>query len=128
MTLDLINPSQESPMTMTLYHNPRCMKSREALELIRSKGIEPVIREYLKDPPDAATLVSVLKKLGIPPRALLRTKELPYKALHLSDQSLADQVLIEAMVTHPILIERPILIGLDAAVIGRPPERVLSIL
>ena len=115
-------------MSTTLYHNPRCMKSREALELIRRQGIEPVIREYLKDPPDRETLIALLKMLGITPRALLRTKELPYKELNLNDKNLTDQRLIEAMVQHPILIERPILIHQDLAVIGRPPEQVLTIL
>ena len=115
-------------MSATLYHNPRCMKSREALELLRRQGIEPQIREYLKDPPDSETLISLLQQLRISPRALLRTKELPYKELNLNDKNLTDQTLIEAMVQHPILIERPIFIHQDQAVIGRPPEQVLSIL
>jgi len=115
-------------MSTTLYHNPRCMKSREALELLRRQGIEPQIREYLKDPPDRETLISLLQQLRISPRALLRTKELPYKELNLNDKNLTDQTLIEAMVQHPILIERPIFIHQDQAVIGRPPEQVLSIL
>ncbi|NBS15601.1 MAG: arsenate reductase (glutaredoxin) [Gammaproteobacteria bacterium] len=115
-------------MSTTLYHNPRCMKSREALELLRRQGIEPQIREYLKDPPDSETLISLLQQLRISPRALLRTKELPYKELNLNDKNLTDQTLIEAMVQHPILIERPIFIHQDQAVIGRPPEQVLSIL
>ena len=115
-------------MSTTLYHNPRCMKSREALELLRRQGIEPQIREYLKDPPDSETLISLLQQLRISPRALLRTKELPYKELNLNDKNLTDQTLIETMVQHPILIERPIFIHQDQAVIGRPPEQVLSIL
>ncbi len=115
-------------MSTTLYHNPRCMKSREALELIRSQGIEPAIREYLKDPPDAKTILSLLEMLRIAPRALLRTKESPYKDLNLSDKTLSDQRLIEAMVEYPILMERPIFIHQDRAVIGRPPEQVLTIL
>jgi arsenate reductase len=104
------------------------MKSREALELLRRQGIEPQIREYLKDPPDSETLISLLQQLRISPRALLRTKELPYKELNLNDKNLTDQTLIETMVQHPILIERPIFIHQDQAVIGRPPEQVLSIL
>lgn len=113
---------------LTLYHNPRCSKSRSALELLEGRGLTPTIIRYLETPPTAAELKDVLGKLGIAPRQLLRSGEDEYKALDLGDTSLSDAQLIEAMVAHPRLIERPILVAGDAAVIGRPPEKVLEIL
>lgn len=115
-------------MTITLYHNPRCSKSRQTLELIRHQGIEPVIIEYLKTPPDAATLASLLKKLGISARQLLRSKEQAYQDAGLDNPALSDDALIAAMVKQPKLIERPIAVQGDKAIIGRPPENVLNIL
>lgn len=115
-------------MQTTIYHNPRCGKSRETLALLREKGIEPRVVEYLKAPPDAATLIQLLKALDITPRQLLRTKEMEFAALGLNNPDLSDAALIEAMVIHPILIERPIVIAGSKVVIGRPPEKVLEII
>lgn len=113
---------------ITLYHNPRCSKSRTALALLRDHGIEPEVRLYLEQPPTAAELKQVLSKLGISARALLRKGEEAYKELNLADESLSEKALIKAMVTHPKLIERPIAITQDQAVVGRPPENVLTLL
>ncbi|MGI4840425.1 MAG: arsenate reductase (glutaredoxin) [Janthinobacterium lividum] len=113
---------------LTLYHNPRCSKSRSALELLEARGLAPTIVRYLDTPPDAATLKTLLDKLGLSARQLLRTGEDEYKALELADSSLSDSALIDAMVAHPKLIERPILVNGDKAIIGRPPENVLEIL
>lgn len=112
----------------TIYHNPRCSKSRETLQLLESRGIKPNIVLYLETPPDAQTLKSLLKKLGLKPRELIRQKEAEYKELGLQDASLSDEQLIEAMVKHPKLIERPIVVQGNKAALGRPPERVLEIL
>jgi arsenate reductase len=119
---------REDRMTVTMYHNPRCSKSRQTLKLLQEKGVEPRIVEYLKTPPDAKTLKSILKKLGIEPRALMRRKEAPYKELNLADPALGEDALIESMVENPILIERPIVLANDKAALGRPPEKVLDIL
>ncbi|MEB0041275.1 arsenate reductase (glutaredoxin) [Pseudomonas sp. MH10] len=113
---------------MTLYHNPRCSKSRGALELLEARGLTPTIIRYLETPPDAAQLRDLLRKLGISARALLRTGEDDYKTFNLADSSLTDEQLIAAMAAHPKLIERPILVVGEKAVIGRPPENVLEIL
>ena len=113
---------------LTLYHNPRCSKSRAALELLQARGLEPTVVRYLDTPPDADALKAVLAKLGLHARALLRTGEDEYKALNLADATLGEDQLIDAMVQHPKLIERPILIAGDKAAIGRPPEKVLEIL
>ncbi len=115
-------------MSVTIYHNPRCSKSRQTLALLQEKGIEPEIIEYLKTPPDADTLKKLLKLLDMQPRDLMRKKEAPYKALSLADESLSDDDLIRAMVENPILIERPIVVANGKAAIGRPPESVLDIL
>ena len=113
---------------LTLYHNPRCSKSRGALELLEERGLTPDVVRYLETPPDAATLKTLLGKLGIGARQLLRTGEDEYKSLDLANPALSDEQLIAAMVEHPKLIERPILVAGDKAVIGRPPEKVLEIL
>lgn len=113
---------------LKLYHNPRCSKSRGALELLQARGLTPDIVLYLETPPDAAQLRDLLTKLGIGPRQLLRSGEDDYKALNLADPSLSDEQLIAAMVSHPKLIERPILVAGDKAVIGRPPENILELL
>ena len=110
-----------------LYHNPRCSKSRGALELLQERGIEPAIVRYLDTPPDADTLRGLVEKLGIQPRELLRTGEEEYRSLGLADASVDDTAIIAAMAAHPRLIERPILVRGDRAVIGRPPERVLEL-
>lgn len=113
---------------LTLYHNPRCSKSRGALELLEGRGLAPTVVRYLETPLDAETLKTLLDKLGIAARQLLRTGEDEYKALDLANPALSDAQLVEAMVQHPKLIERPILVVGDKAVIGRPPEKVLEIL
>ncbi|MBO3277272.1 arsenate reductase (glutaredoxin) [Pseudomonas schmalbachii] len=113
---------------LTLFHNPRCSKSRGALELLEARGLQPQIVRYLETPPSAAELKSLLQKLGIGARQLLRSGEDEYKNLNLADPSLSEDALIQAMVEHPKLIERPILVAGDKAVIGRPPEKVLEIL
>jgi arsenate reductase len=115
-------------MAVTFYHNPRCSKSRQALALLHEKGVEPEIVEYLKTPPDAATLRRLLGLLKLQPRDLMRRKEPEYKELGLDNSDLSDDELISAMVTHPKLIERPIAVSGRKAALGRPPEDVLSIL
>jgi arsenate reductase len=115
-------------MAVTIYHNPRCSKSRQTLALLQDQGIEPEVVEYLNDTPDAKTLDDILKKLDMEPRELMRRKEAPYKELSLDDPGLSRQALIAAMVEHPILIERPIVLKGKKAALGRPPEKVLEIL
>ncbi|WP_396615055.1 arsenate reductase (glutaredoxin) [Lysobacter soli] len=111
-----------------LYHNPRCSKSRGALELLRERGIEPDIVAYLDVPPSPAELRVLLDTLGLRARELLRTGEDEYRALGLADESLSESVLIDAMSAHPRLIERPIFVHDGRAIIGRPSERVLELL
>jgi arsenate reductase len=111
-----------------LYHNPRCSKSRAALALLTARGIQPQLVAYLEQPPSLAELRQLLALLGLPARAVLRTGEADYAALGLADPGLEEDQLLAAMATHPILIERPILIRDRRAVIARPPERVLELL
>ena len=113
---------------ITIYHNPRCSKSRATLEILKGNGIEPKIVEYLKTPPNAATLNYFLNKLGMEPRDLIRKSEAPYKELQLYEKEKNPKELIEAMVQNPILIERPIIVNGDNVALGRPPENVLEIL
>ena len=113
-------------MDLTLWHNPRCSKSRQTLALLEDGGHAPEVRLYLSTPPDEAEITALLTKLNIAPRALMRTGEKIYKDLGLADVD--DAALIVAMATHPILIERPIVRVASHAVIGRPPERVLDLL
>ncbi|MET1078827.1 MAG: arsenate reductase (glutaredoxin) [Pseudomonas sp.] len=113
---------------LTLYHNPRCSKSRGALQLLEARGLTPRVIRYLDSPLDANALGDLLAKLGLSARELLRIGEAPYRALDLADATLTEEQLIEAMVAHPCLIERPILVVGERAVIGRPPERVLELL
>lgn len=113
---------------VTIYHNPRCSTSRKALELIRAKGIEPTIIDYLKTPPTPAELDEILTKLGLQPRQLMRRKEPIYQDLELEKPGWPRKHLIQAMVDHPILIERPIVLSMGKAALGRPPERVEGIL
>ena len=115
-------------MSLTIYHNPRCSKSREALRLIEERGIAPQVVRYLETPPDAGTLDALLRLLGLEPRELIRRKEPEYEALGLDDTSLSRESLIAAMVAHPRLIERPIVVKDGKAILGRPPERVLDLL
>jgi arsenate reductase len=113
---------------VTIWHNPRCSKSRAALEILQQAGVAPTIRLYLEAPPTPVELSDVLRRLGAAPRACLRTGEAAYKELGLADGSKSDAELIEAMAKHPILIERPIVIAGEQAVVGRPPERVRELL
>jgi arsenate reductase (glutaredoxin) len=115
-------------MSVTIYHNPKCSKSRQTLELLGAKGIKPTIIEYIKIPPTVEKLKEILSQLGIAPRDLMRKKEDTYKELELGNPSLSDKDLIDFMVEHPILIERPIVITNGKAALGRPPEQVLDIL
>lgn len=115
-------------MKVTIYHNPRCAKSRQALGLLRERGIEPSIVEYLKTPPSAAELERILALLKLEPRQLMRQKEPEYKETGLDDPSRSRKALIQAMIEHPILIERPIVVSGRKAILGRPPEKVLEIL
>lgn len=114
--------------SVTIYHNPRCSKSRETLSLLKDNGIEPNVVLYLETPPDAATLRKLLKMLGMTSaRELMRQKEDLYKSLNLADSQLSEEALIQAMVENPKLIERPIVVHNGKARIGRPPEQVLEI-
>ena len=115
-------------MATTIYHNPRCSKSRQTLQLLNDNDIEADVVEYLQTPPDADTLKDILGKLGLKPRQLMRTKEDIYKELNLADESLSDEQLIQAMIENPKLIERPIVVKDGKVAVGRPPENVLSIL
>ena len=111
-----------------IFHNPRCSKSRQTMQLLESSGVKPEIIEYLKQPPSYDELAETLAFLGLEPRELIRTHEKPYKENKLDDPDLSREHLIRAMIEHPILIERPIVIHDGKAVIGRPPEKVLDIL
>ncbi len=112
----------------TIYHNPRCSKSRQTLALLQENNIEPEIVLYLEDTLSAATISDLLKKLGIGARKLLRKSEDAYKENELADVDLNDQQLIDYMVAFPKLIERPIVVKGDRAVLGRPPENVLELI
>jgi arsenate reductase len=121
---------EDNPVHMrnrvTIWHNPRCSKSRQALALLEQAGVEVNIRQYVDEPPTRAELSAVLRQLDSSPRDLVRRNEPVYATLEL--EGATDERLLEAMVEHPILIERPIVIVGDRAVVGRPPERVTSIL
>jgi len=113
---------------VTIYHNPRCSKSRATLELLREQGIEPHIIEYLKTPPSQAELTRILTMLGMKPRELMRSKEAEYREQGLDNPGLKQQDLVKAMHDTPKLIERPIVVANGKAALGRPPEQVLVIL
>ncbi|WP_174870809.1 arsenate reductase (glutaredoxin) [Pectobacterium polaris] len=118
-----------SQTSVTIYHNPRCSKSRETLALLQEHNITPDVVLYLDTPPDAATLAQLIKQLGFTSaRELMRTKEEIYQQLGLSDAALTEAQLIQAMIDNPKLIERPIVVAQGQARIGRPPEQVLEIL
>lgn len=114
--------------TITIYHNPRCSKSRATLQLLRDRGFEPVVVEYLQNPPSAAELDRILGMLGLEPRGLARMKEAAYAEAGLDDASLSRSQVIARMVANPAVIERPIVVCGDKAAVGRPPENVLAIL
>ena len=113
---------------LTIWHNPRCSKSRRTLELIKDRGLEPIIVEYLSAPPTADELRETLKALDLEPRELMRKTEPVYRELGLDDHSLSDDELVAVMVAHPILIERPVVLVGERAILGRPPENVLALL
>lgn len=115
-------------MTVTIYHNPACGTSRNTLAMIRASGEEPTVIEYLKTPPDRATLERLLSALGLAPRDLLRRKGTPYDALGLDDPKWTDDALIDLMIANPILIERPIVVTPRGVRLCRPSETVLEIL
>jgi arsenate reductase len=115
-------------LAVTIYHNPRCSKSRATLALLQEKGVDLEIVEYLKTPPSAAQMKNILDGLGMEPRDLMRKKEASYKDLNLADESLSRDALIDAMVEDPILIERPVVVNGDKYALGRPPESVLEII
>lgn len=115
-------------MDIRIYHNPRCSKSRETLDLLQERGIQPTVIEYLKNPPAVQELDDILNKLGLEPRELMRTNEPDYAALALDRPELGRDELIQALHDHPRLIQRPIVVTPQAAALGRPPEQVLEIL
>jgi arsenate reductase (glutaredoxin) len=115
-------------MTITIYHNPACGTSRNTLAVIRQSGEEPVVIEYLKNPPSRARLVELVKAMGIPVRALLREKGTPYAELSLADPKWTDDELLDFMIAYPILINRPIVESPKGVRLCRPSEKVLDIL
>jgi arsenate reductase len=115
-------------MPVTIFHNPRCSKSRATLALLQDRGIEPEIRLYLENPPSAEELTAILALLGRSPRELMRKGEAEYKQQGLADESLSEEALVYAMAATPKLIERPIVVANGKAAVGRPPESVLEIL
>lgn len=115
-------------MSVTIYHNPKCGTSRNTLAMIRASGVEPEVIEYLKDPPTRATLEKLLAKMKARPRDILRQKGTPYDELGLGDEDLSDAALLDAMMQHPILINRPIVVTGKGARLCRPSEVVLEIL
>ena len=115
-------------MQISIYHNPRCSKSRQTLSILKQRKVDLEIIEYLKTPPSATELAHILKMLGLKPRELMRKHEAAYKNNNLGDSNLSDEQLINAMIKHPILIERPIVVANDRAIIGRPPENVMELL
>ena len=117
-----------SDPTITIFHNPQCGTSRNVLALIRNSGAEPVVVEYLKTPPTRATLVSLIAELGLPVREVLRQKGTPFDELGLNDASLSDDALVDAIVAHPILLNRPIVVTPLGTRLCRPSEVVLDIL
>lgn len=115
-------------VSVTIYHNPACGTSRNTLALIRNSGIEPAIIEYLKSPPDRATLQDLTARMGVTARALLREKGTPYFELRLDNPELTDEQIIDAMLAHPILINRPIVVTEQGVKLCRPSEMVLDVL
>jgi len=112
----------------TIYHNPKCGTSRKVLGMLRDAGIEPMVVEYLKTPPDRPTLVRLLKDMGLPPRALLRRKEAAYAELGLDDPGKGDEAIIDAILQHPILMERPVVVTPRGTRLCRPAEKVQDVI
>jgi arsenate reductase len=123
-----VKPVEEIIMTITIYHNPRCSKSKQALSYLEKKGITPEIVLYLETPPTADEMRMILLKLDLPPRDIMRKNEKLYKELELGDPSLSEEALITAMCAHPSLIERPIVINGDQAKLARPADLIEEIL
>ena len=115
-------------MTVKIYHNPRCSKSRETLSLLEDKGVNPEVTEYLKTPPNAETLTDILNALNLEPRQLMRQHEAEYKDNNLDNPDLTREQLIQAMVDFPKIMERPIVVNNGKVAIGRPPINVLDII
>jgi arsenate reductase (glutaredoxin) len=115
-------------MSVTIYHNPSCGTSRNTLAMIRQSGVEPVVIEYLKNPPDRARLIELIGAMGIPVRALLRERGTPYAELGLADPKWSDEQLLDLMLAHPILINRPIVVTAKGTKLCRPSEAVLDLL
>jgi arsenate reductase len=115
-------------MSVTIWHNPRCSKSRQTLELLRTKGVEPTIREYLNQPPSKAEVEILLDLVGGDPAALIRDGEAEFKALRKKKADLSKADIAKAIAAHPILLQRPIVVAGKKAAIGRPPEAVLALL
>ena len=115
-------------VSVTIYHNPACGTSRNTLAIIRATGVEPEVILYLENPPSRDTLVSLIERMGITPRELLRQKGTPYAELGLDEESLSDDALIDSMIEHPILINRPIVVGPNGAKLCRPSEEVLAVI
>ena len=111
-----------------IYHNPRCSKCRQTMALLDEKNVDAEVVEYMNTPPSKSDLIEILEMLNLQPRELMRTHEAEYKDNNLSDESLSREQLIDAMIQHPKLIERPIVIHNGKAAIGRPPEKILDIL
>jgi arsenate reductase len=130
LTIDTPHTATDTSHTVStmkpyiLYHNPRCSKSRQALQLLRDHGIEPTVVEYLKSPLTADQLAALLKKLKLSARDILRDGEAEYTTLKLADPSKSEQELIQALVAHPVLLQRPIVEHGSKAVVGRPPENI----
>ena len=115
-------------MTVTIWHNPRCSKSRQTLELLKSNGVEPAVREYLKAPPSKAEVEKLVAMVGGDPRELIRDGEAEFKALKLKKADLTKAQIVDAIAAHPVLLQRPIVVTGARAAIGRPPEAVLPLL
>ena len=115
-------------MTVTIWHNPRCSKSRQTLDLLKSNGVEPAVREYLKEPPSKAEVEKLVALVGGDPRALIRDGDAEFKALKLKKADLTTAQIVDAIAAHPVLLQRPIVVKGKHAVIGRPPEAVLPLL
>ena len=114
--------------SFTIYHNPRCSKSRQTLEILNDKGVDVAIVEYLKTPPSKAELKSILAALNVEPQAIMRKKEAEYKEAGLDNSELSIDAQIDAMIAYPKVIERPIVVKGNKAVVGRPPENVLDLI
>ena len=115
-------------MSLTIWHNPRCSKSRQTLELLRSRGIEPTIREYLKQPPNKAEVERLVEQVGGDATMLVRDGEPEFKKLGKKKSDLVKAEIVKAIAAHPVLLQRPVVVSGKRAVIGRPPEAVLALL